>query len=550
MGEFRREFLKMAGLGIVGGSVSLLDTTTASAQGTSGTSVNTSGKPLFFDVRSFGATGDGKTIDSPAINAAIEAASAAGGGTVVFPAGVYACFSIRLKSFVALYLQQGATVLAADSPLPGQTTGYMGGNYDSAESNTAWDSYQDYGHNHWHNSLIWGEEIHDFGIFGPGLIWGKGLSHGGGKGARGNYPVFRAEQAGVGNKAIALKNCHNVIFSDFSLLKGGHFGLLLTGVDNLTIDNLKIDTDRDGIDIDCCRNVRVSNCSVNSPWDDGICPKSSFALGYARATENVTITNCFVTGDYQLGSVLDGTWKRNTDPELHRLSTGRIKCGTESNGGFKNITISNCVFESCRGLALETVDGAVCEDIVFTGIAMRDLRQSPLFLRLGARLRGPSGTKVGTLKRIVVSNITSYGADPLCTNISGMPGYMIEDLKISDVFFHQHGGADGEIAKRQPPELENAYPEPSMFGNLPATGLFVRHVRNLEVSNLEVMTEAADARPAFWLMDVDGADFFRVKVPRQSVAPAFNLNDVTDFRVFGCKYLKDAAYEQSGNRSF
>jgi polygalacturonase len=550
MGEFRREFLKMAGLGIVGGSVSLLDTTTASAQGTSGTSVNTSGKPLFFDVRSFGATGDGKTIDSPAINAAIEAASAAGGGTVVFPAGVYACFSIRLKSFVALNLQQGATVLAADSPLPGQTTGYMGGNYDSAESNTAWDSYQDYGHNHWHNSLIWGEEIHDFGIFGPGLIWGKGLSHGGGKGARGNYPVFRAEQAGVGNKAIALKNCHNVIFSDFSLLKGGHFGLLLTGVDNLTIDNLKIDTDRDGIDIDCCRNVRVSNCSVNSPWDDGICPKSSFALGYARATENVTITNCFVTGDYQLGSVLDGTWKRNTDPELHRLSTGRIKCGTESNGGFKNITISNCVFESCRGLALETVDGAVCEDIVFTGIAMRDLRQSPLFLRLGARLRGPSGTKVGTLKRIVVSNITSYGADPLCTNISGMPGYMIEDLKISDVFFHQHGGADGEIAKRQPPELENAYPEPSMFGNLPATGLFVRHVRNLEVSNLEVMTEAADARPAFWLMDVDGADFFRVKVPRQSAAPAFNLNDVTDFRVFGCKYLKDAAYEQSGNRSF
>jgi len=173
MGEFRREFLKMAGLGIVGGSVGLLDTTTASAQGARGTQVNTSGKPLFFDVRSFGATGDGKTIDSPAINAAIEAASAAGGGTVVFPAGVYACFSIRLKSLVALFLQQGATVLAADSPLPGQTTGYMGGSYDSAEPNTAWDSYQDYGPNHWPNSLIWGEGIHDFGIFGPGLIWEK-----------------------------------------------------------------------------------------------------------------------------------------------------------------------------------------------------------------------------------------------------------------------------------------------------------------------------------------------------------------------------------------
>ena len=105
----------------------------------------------------------------------------------------------------------------------------------------------------------------------------------------------------MGNKAIALKNCRNVIFRDFSILKGGHFGLLLTGVDNLTIDNLKIDTDRDGIDIDCCQNVRVSNCTVNSPWDDGICPKSSYALGYARATRNVTITNCWVTGTYELG---------------------------------------------------------------------------------------------------------------------------------------------------------------------------------------------------------------------------------------------------------
>jgi polygalacturonase len=540
----------MAGLGIVGGSVNLLNNPIASAQSSRGSNGNSSGKPVFFDVRSFGATGDGKTIDSPAINAAIDAASATGGGTVVFPAAVYTCFSIRLKSFVALFLQQGATILAADSPLPGQTTGYMGGAYDDAEPKTEWDAYQDYGHNHWHNSLIWGENVHDVGIFGPGLIWGKGLSHGGGKETRGNYPVFRAEQAGVGNKAIALKNCHNVILSDFSLLKGGHFGLLLTGVDNLTIDNLKIDTDRDGIDIDCCRNVRVSNCSVNSPWDDGICPKSSFALGYPRATENATIANCFVTGDYQLGTLLDGTWRRHTDPGLHRLATGRVKCGTESNGGFKNITISNCVFESCRGLALETVDGAICEDITFTGIAMRDLRQSPLFLRLGARLRGPSGTKVGTLKRIVMSNITSYGADPICTSISGVLGHMIEDVKISDVFFHQRGGVDGEIAKRQPPESEKDYPEPTMFGDLPATGLFVRHVRNLEVSNLEVMTEAADARPAFWLMDVDGVDFFRVKVPRQSVAPAFNLNDVKDFRVVGCKYLKDAAYEESGSRSF
>ena len=185
--------------------------------------------------------------------------------------------------------QQGATIEAAASPKPGEQTGYNGGTYDPAEPNTPWEDYQDYGHNHWHNSLIWGEDIHDFSITGPGLIYGKGLSFGANRAARGDYPIYVAEQAGVGNKAIALKNCRNVLLRDFSILKGGHFGLLLTGVDNLTIDNLKIDTDRDGMDIDCCQNVRVSNCTVNSPWDDGICPKSSYALGYARPTRNLTI---------------------------------------------------------------------------------------------------------------------------------------------------------------------------------------------------------------------------------------------------------------------
>ena len=122
-----------------------------------------------FDVRSFGATGDGKTVDSPAINKAIEAEAAAGGGTVLFPAGNYICFSIRLKSQVNLYLSQGCTIVAAEPPLPGQSTGYKGGTYDPAEPKTTYDPYQDYGHNHWHNSLIWGEDIHDFSITGPGL---------------------------------------------------------------------------------------------------------------------------------------------------------------------------------------------------------------------------------------------------------------------------------------------------------------------------------------------------------------------------------------------
>jgi polygalacturonase len=373
-----------------------------------------------FDVRTFGATGDGKTIDSPAINKAIEAAAAIGGGTIVFPAGIYACYTIRLKSHISLFLEPGATILAASVPDEGTTTG----GYDPAGPPQPWEAYQDFGHNHWPNSLIWGDGLENISIFGTGLIWGKGLSRGE------STELPRVDSPGVGNKAIALKNCRNVTLRDFSVMMGGHFAVLLTGVDNVLIDGLTIDTNRDGIDIDCCRNVRVSNCAVNSPWDDAICPKSSFALGYARVTEYVTITNCYVTGAYEYGTMLDGRWKLGAYSQ-ERKALGRIKCGTESNGGFRNITISNCVFDKCRGFALETVDGAHIEDITVTNISMRGLVHSPIFLRLGSRMRGPAGVAPGIMRRILLSNITSYGAVAEYPSIiAGIPGAPIEDIKI------------------------------------------------------------------------------------------------------------------------
>ena len=173
---------------------------------------------------------------------------------------------------------------------------------------------------------------------------------------------------------------------DFSILTGGHFGILVTGVDNLTIDNLKIDSNRDGIDIDACRNVRISNTSVNSPNDDAIVLKTSHGLGFARAIENVTITNVLVSG-YDIGSLLDGTYKRTFKQAQDRDGpTGRIKIGTESEGDFKNITISNVVFDRSRGLAIESVDGAHVEDIAISNITMRDVSNGPIFIRLGSRM--------------------------------------------------------------------------------------------------------------------------------------------------------------------
>jgi polygalacturonase len=524
----RREFLKYATVGAAG----IVAPISLAAQPASNQPHGS-----IYDVRSFGATGDGKTIDSPAINRAIEAAANAGGGTVLFPTGTYNSFSIRLKSNIALQIMQGATILAAETPSGGSD------GYDPAESNAPWENYQDYGHNHWHNSLIWGENLHDVSIFGPGLIWGKGLS-------RGESEEPRADEPRVGNKAIALKNCRNVTLAGFSILKGGHFGILATGVDNLIIDNLKIDTDRDGMDIDCCKNVRVSNCSVNSPWDDAICPKSSFALGYARATENVTITNCYVSGCYELGTVLDGTFKKFT-ADVRVPCTGRIKFGTESNGGFKNITVSNCVFEGCNGIALESEDGALLEDIAFTNITMRDISEAPIFIRLGSRMRGPAGVPVGSARRIMLSNIASYNAaSKYSAIISGIPDHPITDLKISNVYLHHQGGGTAEAGAIHPPENETAYPDPHMFGPMPAHGFYTRHVNNIELTNVEIATASPDARPAFVLDTVTEADLFRIKLPADGREPAFRLRKVSNFRIFGSPRIKDKVIAATESEDF
>jgi polygalacturonase len=528
----RREFLRMSGAGMVGAALlsrgaEAQPNPTAAASGVDDVNIR--------DVRMFGATGDGKTIDTPAINRAIEAAASSGGGTVRFPAGNYLCYSIHLKSNVALYLDQNAVIIAADPPASGS------GGYDLAEPNTAWDAFQDYGHNHWHNSLLWGEGLENISIFGPGLIWGRGLSRGYGPG-----PI--AEHAGVANKAISLKNCRNVTLRDFSILKGGHFGILATGVDNFTIDNLKIDTDRDGIDIDCCRNVRVSNCSVNSPWDDAICPKSSFALGYARATENVTISDCYVTGVYELGTLLDGTFKR-IDPREKHSGNGRIKFGTESNGGFKNITISNCVFEGCQGLALETVDGGLLEDISISNITMRDIISAPIFLRLGSRMRGPAGVPVGALRRVLISNVVCSNAESSFGSIlSGIPGNPVEDIQLNDIYIQHRGGGTSEAAALQPPELENKYPEPNMFGAMPSHGFFLRHAKNISVSNVEISCVKEDLRPAFVLDDVQSADFFRIRAVGTKNLPVFAMNNVKDISVCRCKGVTDVEIDHADRK--
>jgi hypothetical protein len=496
-----------------------------------------------FNVRDYGAAGDGKTLDTPAINKAIEAAAAAGGGTVVFPAGTYVSGSIRLKSRITLLLDSGAVVEASAD----------GTAYDAPEPNAS-DKYQDFGHSHWHNSLIWGEGLEDIAITGPGLLNGKGLS-------RGDRPQG-------GDKAVALKLCRNVTLRDFAILNGGHFGILATGVENLTIDNLRIDTNRDGIDIDSCRNVRIANVSVNAPNDDAIVLKTSHALGFAKPTENVTIVNSLVSG-YDIGSLLDGTCRRTVMRASDRDGpTGRIKLGTESEGDFRNITISNIVFDRSRGLALESVDGSRIEDIAISNLTMRDVSNAPIFLRLGSRLRAPEGTAPGAIRRIRISQVVVSDADPRygCI-ISGIPGHRIEDVRLSHITIQYRGGltpdhvakqpadlvnsfffrAQGGVPPRAPyatPEREKEYPEPSMFGLMPAYGFFIRHAAGIELDHVRISYVEEDLRPAFVLEDVSGIELQSVQAQKAPGAVSMWLKNVRGLSVINSSVAPDGRMDQ------
>jgi hypothetical protein len=205
---------------------------------------------------------------------------------------------------------------------------------------------------------------------------------------------------------------------------------------------------------------------------------------------------------------------------------------------------------------------------------MRDIVTAPIFLRLGARLRGPAGVKPGVLRRVLISNIvsnttaekfssTEVGSRTesvltpwttpyqLCSVISGIPGYLIEDLKLSNIYAQSQGGADGEAARINPPEKESGYPEPTMFGPTPAHGLYIRHVRNLEITHVEMAVVQSDARPAIVLDDVHRADLIGLQAPHTEGQLAVSVRSGSDIRILQSRHIEDFQVEgEIGHRDF
>ncbi|ROT96920.1 glycoside hydrolase [Altererythrobacter sp. FM1] len=469
------------------------------------------------DIRNHGARGNGYVIDSGAINAAIAAAAKRGGGVVSVPPGRYLSFSIRLLDNVTLALSEGAVIEAADPSAYGQ-------NYDPPE-NYLEQQFQDFGITHVHNSLIYADGAANIAIVGRGLIYGAGLDRAGpgdhwwkrdswqSAKALGISPKelmlrnkHEADQVGRANKTIGLMNCTGVQLQDFTILQGGHFGIIAHGCTNMAIDGVVVDTDRDGIDIDCCRDVRVTNCTVNAPKDDAIVLKSSYALGRAVICEDIQIRGCKTSG-YQMGSLLDGTYRKSGYGSPDGIGVlGRIKLGTETTGGFRNIQISDCICTNSRGILMGIVDGGIMEDVTVSGVTIRDPVNHPLFVHHGARMRAPKGSPVQGIRRVRFEDCQISGADARYPcGVEGIADSPVEDVTFAGITMSARGGGTPEDAAREPEYRRETSLEVSYLKTLPAQGVWARHARRLIVQDCRFTTENTDARPAVALRHVEGA---------------------------------------------
>jgi polygalacturonase len=427
-------------------------------------------------VREYGAAGDGKRLDSDAINRAITSCREKGGGTVEFPAGTYRSGSIRLQSGVNLRFEKGATIQAAAIDIDA---------FDHPEPSPH-EAWQEFGFNHVRNALIWGDGVENVAITGPGVIDGSSLARG----------TKSSDPAGGGDKAISLRSSRNIRLSDFAIHQGGHFAVLLTDCDGVQVGNITIRTSRDGIDIVGCRNLEMFGVDVESiryenglprGGDDAIALKSNRSLGRKLTSENILIRDSKVaTNSYAL------------------------QFGSETAGDFRNIEFRNVQIEQAdkAGISITSNDGAVIENVTYDNIRMRKVAQ-PVYIKLSNRQgRTPeTPTGLGRIRNITLKNITAtdvYGyikGEERSSAILGKPGTPVENVLLENVRITAKGGGTPAQASIDPPETDSF--KSADLGVLPAYGFYCRNVAGLKFRNVELGFEKNDDRPAFV---IDGGD--------------------------------------------
>ncbi len=436
--------------------------------------LNACNRPSGYNVTRFGAVGDGEILNTEAIQSAIDACSASGGGTVTFPAGNYLSGTLMLRDHVNLHLQEGATLLGSTNP------------EDYPEIKTRIRSYYD---DIVLKSLIFGEDLSHVSITGKGTIDGQGEAFVVSTKKKPDRYLNRPH-------IIRMIACFNVQVKDINMRSSAMWMQHYLACENLTLTGIKVynhaNQNNDMIDIDGCRNVIISDCYGDTD-DDALTFKSTSK----HACENITVTNCILSSH-----------------------CNAIKCGTESTGGFKNFTISNCVIKpsadeeaifgkrnGISGISLEIVDGGVMEGITISNISM-DGPEVPIFIRLGNRARKhfqeAETPPVGQLSNVLISQVIARNTGKTGCAITGIPGYPVRNIKLSNMILEFAGGVKDPVDPADVPELEDLYPESTMFGELPAYAFFIRHAEDISLSDITATTIDPDLRKPILTKDVKG----------------------------------------------
>lgn len=442
-----------------------------------------------FNVRQYGATGNATNMDTAAIQRAINAASSAGGGMVIFPPGTYLSGSLDLKSHVALQLDEGATLLG--SPFRA-----------------------DYRKVNFHGLLL-ADGQQDIAICGKGVIDGQGVAL-----AANTQMLFKTGKLPDANEdqrpvIINFRNCTNVTVQDITLKDSACWVEDYRDCDLLTIENIKVHSvsvkNNDGIDVDGCTHVIVRGCDIDSE-DDSICLKSG-----DRTCEDVLVENCRA-----------------------RSICNALKFGTASAAGFKNIICRNLeIYDThISGIALEIVDGGEMDNVNISHINIANTHNA-IFIRLGHR--NVNGA-VGTLHNVTLSDITAeipkmppseHRADLITASITGQPGHPVQDITLTNITI-VYGGI-GKVAKpgdvdlndlNRVPECSKNYPESRMFGTLPAWGFYCRHVAGIHFDNVTLRVQDQDYRPALVCDDARNIELNGFHVQSAGSEPVIVLNDV------------------------
>jgi polygalacturonase len=441
------------------------------------------GKPAgagrVFNVRDYGAAGDGKGKDTEAIGRAVDDCAKAGGGTVYLPPGTYLSGTVVLKENVTFELEGGATLLGSTNlaDYPPQSGPPLLGDANAKH-------------------LLFARDAANVTVCGSGKIDGQGRAFW----APANRVQPKPEDAWRDvatydwkpldrpSPMVEFYNCRNLRIENVTLANSSGWTLRPVECDTVFITGLKIRNptigpNTDGIDPTCCRNVFISDCDI-ATGDDAICLKSEPVYGKMGLTKNVTITNCTLT-----------------------CCCNGLKFGTATRGGFENVTFSNSVIYNedvalnarvISGIAIEMVDGGWVDGVVASNIRMQRVR-TPIFIRLGNRGGGQATPTAGRLRGVSISNVHATGAI-LTSSITGLPGHDVEDVALTDIRIETEEGGKaawmGDV-----PEVAAGYPEARMFGRLPAWGLYCRHVRGLQLDNLRLAAAAPDERPAIHCED-------------------------------------------------